>query len=193
MREHCFICYLLTAFCLFLSSYTAIAKTIESVEYKYYEISPHTPHQIKPELMRTSPIRDNRGSFNGHTAWYINWNYQTSPGPAGCRLVNIETRVHLIHTLPALSQHVTDKQTIDIFNQFNAALTQHEKNHGKHGLQAAREMDKIFSGLQAQQNCHVLSRMVDNIGRSIVDKYTQKDIEYDRTTRNGETEGAVIY
>ena len=178
---------------LLLLSFTVAAEAIESVEYKYYEISPRTPYEIKPELMRRSPIRAGSGSYNGHTDWYIDWNYTTAPGPYGCQLTNIQTKVHVIHILPVLSEHVTDKQTIEVFNKFNDALTKHEKNHGNHGLSAAREMDKIFHEIEPQQNCRSLARMVDGIGNSIIQKYTQMDDEYDRTTNNGEAEGAVIY
>lgn len=178
---------------ILIASFTSIAETIETVEYKNYVISPRSPYEIKPELMRRSPIRERGGSFNGHTDWYIDWKYQATPGSGGCRLNDIKTTVHVIHTLPALSENVTDKQTIDVFNRFNNALTQHEKNHGNNGLTAAREMDKLFSEIQPQQDCRYLSRMVNDIGNSIVQKYIHADNEYDRTTNNGETEGAFIY
>ncbi len=178
---------------LLLLSFSAAAETVESIEYKYYEIAPHSAYQIKPELMQRSPIRAGSGSFNGHTDWYINWQYQSAPGPYGCQIINTQTRVRVLHILPALSEYVTDKQTIDVFNKFNTALTQHELNHGKNGLSAAREMDKAFNNIPPQQNCRMLARMVDGIGNAMVQKYAQKDNEYDRLTNNGESEGAVIY
>ena len=174
-------------------SFSLQAAPIESVEYKYYEISPRTPYEIKPELMRRSPIREGGGTFNGHTDWIVSWKFQSSSSPQGCQLVNHQTTVHVIHTLPALSSFVTDKRTIEVFNTFNDALTKHEKNHGEHGLTAAREIDKAFGEIQPQQNCRELSRMVNNIGNSIIQKYIFADNEYDRITNNGLTEGAVIY
>jgi len=178
---------------LLVFSFSINAETIESVEYKYYEISPRTPYEIKPELMRRSPLREGGGTFNGHTVWYVSWKYQSGPGPYGCQLNNIQTTVHVVHTLPVLSNYVTDKNTIEVFNKFNTALTQHEKNHGNNGLAAAREMDKLFNEIQPQPDCRQLSRMVDDIGNSTTRKYIYADDEYDRTTNNGLTEGAVIY
>ena len=176
----------------------AFAETIESVEYKYYEISPRTTYEIKSELRRRSPIHDAGGTFNGHTDWYINWQFQTArvqiaPEQYGCQLQNIKTKVHVVHILPALSRYVTDQKTINIFKKFNAALTQHELNHGNNGITAAREIDKNFHSLEPQQNCYSLSRYADNLGNDIVKYFVDKDSEYDRQTRNGETEGAVIY
>lgn len=183
----------LTGFILLLVSFTVIAEAIESIEYKYYVISPRSPYEIKPELMRHSPIREGSGSFNGHTDWFIDWKYQAAPGPYGCRLHSIRTTVRVVHTLPALSKNVTDKQTIEVFNKFNEALTQHEKNHGNNGLLAAREIDKALNGMQPHPDCRYLTRTADDIGNSIVQKYIQADNEYDRTTNSGLTEGAVIY
>ncbi len=184
---------LLFGFLILTSSFTCLAETIETIEYKYYVISPRSPYEIKSELIRNSPIRDGGGSFNGHTDWYIDWKFHAAPGPYGCQLYNVSTKVHVIHTLPALSERVTDKQTIEVFNKFNVVLTQHEKNHGNNGLTAAREMDKLFSEIQPQQNCRYLSQMVNDIGNSTVQKYIHADREYDRITNNGLTEGAVIY
>ncbi len=185
---HCALSGLLS-----LISLSSVAQTVETVEYKYYIISPRSPYEIKPELMRSSPIRAGRDSFNGHTDWYIDWQYKSSPGPYGCQLHNVRTKAHVVHTLPALNRGVTDRQTIDVFNQFNTALTTHEKNHGNNGLLAAREIDKALNEIPPQQNCRYVSQMADDIGNRIIQKYIQADDEYDRLTRNGETEGAVIY
>ncbi|MFV2004414.1 MAG: DUF922 domain-containing protein [Gammaproteobacteria bacterium] len=183
----------LTGLLFSLLSFTASAEIIESIEYKYYEISPRSVFEIKPELMRRSPIREGSGSFNGHTDWFIDWRYQARQGPQGCVALGIKTKVHVVHILPALSEYVTDQKTIEVFNNFNEALTLHEKNHGKNGLAAAREIDKALSEIPPQPNCHYLSRIIDDIGKSTIQKYIFADDEYDRTTNNGLTEGAVIY
>ena len=181
------------SFLLLLTGLNAFADVIERIEYKYYLISPGAPHEIKSELMRHSPIRQGNSSFNGRTDWYIDWSYQTTPSPHGCLLQSSRVNVRVVYILPALSEVVTDTQTIEVFNQFNTALTQHELNHGNHGLLAAREINGAFKSVRAQQNCRQMSRMLNGIGNSIVQKYAQKDAEYDRVTRNGFTEGAVIY
>lgn len=178
---------------LLLISINSMAKTIETIEYKNYIISPRAPHEIKPELMRNTPIREHGGSFNGHTDWYVDWQYQTRQEPNICRITNVKIKVHVVHILPVLSEYVTDKQTIEVFNKFSEALTKHEKNHGNNGLSAAREIDKAINEIQAQQNCRYVSRMINDIGNSIIQKYVHADSEYDRMTQNGRSEGAVIY
>ena len=95
--------------------------------------------------MRNTPIRERGGTFNGHTDWHIDWQYQTRQESHICHIHNVQVKVHVIHTLPALSEYVTDERTITVFNKFNNALTQHEKNHGNNGLLAAREIDKAIS------------------------------------------------
>jgi len=176
-----------------LISSNAVADAIESIEYQYYVISPRTPNQIKTELMRHSPIRQGGGTFNGRTDWYIDWKFQTNPSSRGCQLEDSSVSVRVVYILPALGEHVTDPRTIEVFNNFNKALTRHESTHGNHGLSAAREIDAAFDDVQAQPNCDQMSQMLNGIANSIVRKYAQKDAEYDRVTSNGLTEGAVIY
>lgn len=178
---------------ILLLNFSASAEVIESTEYKYYEISPRSVYEIKPELMRRSPIRAGGGSFNGHTDWYIDWRYQSSQAPSGCQVHSMRTSVHVIHTLPALSKNVTDQQTIEVFTRFNTALTSHELNHGNNGITAAREMDKAFSEIPRQQSCRDLARIIDSIGNATVQKYARADDEYDRATGSGASEGAVIH
>ena len=183
----------LLACLLLMISTGALAEVIETIEYKNYVISPRTVYEIKPELVRNTPIRDRSGSYNGHTDWYIDWQYQTRQEANSCRILQTQTKIRIVHILPILSEHVTDKQTIDAFNQFNTALTEHEKNHGNNGLSAANEIDQALNNMQPQRNCRYVARMIDDIGNSIVQKYVKADSEYDRTTQNGLTEGAVIY
>lgn len=183
----------LLLFLLLLPITSARAETVETVEFKNYVISPRSAHEIKPELMRNTPIRERSGSFNGHTDWRVDWQYQMKQAPDACHIQHIVTKIHVVHTLPVLSEAVTDKHTIEVFNAFSDALTQHEKNHGKHGLLAAREIDETLKTLQPQSDCHLLARLVDDIGNAVVQKYIFADNEYDRTTQNGRTEGAAIY
>ena len=178
---------------LLVSSFAIAAKTIETVEFKYFVISPQSPNDIRHELIRNSPIRNRQSLFTIHANWSIDWEYKAAPGPNGCKLYDIKTKVYVVHTLPSLSEQVIDKQTIETFNKFNDALTQHQDKHGNIGLSAAREIDETLQTIQPQQNCQHLARMVGATGRSIVQKYIQYDHEYDRTTNYGETEGAVIY
>jgi len=174
-------------------STSVLAEVIETIEYKNYVISPRTANEIKPELIRNTPIRDGGGSYNGHTDWYIDWQYKTRQEANSCRILQTQTKIHIVHILPVLNEQVTDKQTIDVFNQFNTALTEHEENHGNNGRSAAKEIDQALNSIQPQQNCRYVGRMIDDIGRSIVQKYAKADSEYDRVTQNGLTEGAVIY
>ncbi|MBL4710890.1 MAG: DUF922 domain-containing protein [Gammaproteobacteria bacterium] len=187
LKIFCQLCLLL------LISFPVAAEIIETIEYKYYVISPHSPHEIKPELMSRSPIRAGNGSFNGHTDWYIDWRYQTTRQHGYCQLMSNTTTVRIIYTLPALSKYVSDIQTIKIFNKFNTALTKHEMNHGNNGLTAARDIEKAISEIPAHKSCHALTRSIDSIGKSLVQKYIRADKEYDRATQNGHTEGAVIF
>lgn len=175
-------------------SHPCLAEIIKTVEYNYYDISPRNVGEIKPELMRRSPIRSGGGSsYNGRTDWYIDWKFQSSVGPNGCQVTGYQTHIRTVYTLPRLSEYVTDPQTIEVFDKFDAALVAHEKNHGEHGLSAAREIDQMIGEAPPQRDCRSLSRMVNGIGESVIKKYAALDDEYDRSTRNGMTEGAVIY
>ena len=171
----------------------ASAEITSHAEDRFYVISPRSPHDIKNELRRMTPLRERGGSFNGRTDWKIDWRYQTTGDANGCNIHNVKVNISIVTTLPALSQYVTDPQTIKAFERFRDALVAHERNHGKNGLAAAEEIDAALSSIPTQRDCNAVSRLAEQYSQSIINKYVQKDREYDYRTRNGMTEGAIIY
>lgn len=177
---------------LLLSTTSASASYLETTLTKYYTISPRISQDISRELNWRSPIREHGVTYHGHTDWNISWNYKVQQVPRGCVINNIQTRIEIKYTLPTLDERITDKKTIDRFNTFNQALTKHEHNHGANGLKAANEIDTALHSIAPQRNCRQLDRYANQLGHGIIQKYIDIDNEYDRSTRNGRTEGAYI-
>ncbi len=76
------------------------------------------------------------------------------------------------------------------WREYLAPLTEHENGHRKHGLDAAREIDRGIGALPAQANCNALGNAANAFGNEILRKYNERDIDYDRTTDHGRTQGA---
>lgn len=169
------------------------AEVTSNAEDRFYVISPRSPYDIRNELRRMTPLRERRGSFNGRTDWKIDWRYETTGDASGCNIHDVRVNINIVTTLPALSQYVTEPQTIKAFERFRDALVAHERNHGKNGLAAAEEIDAALSSIPTQHDCNAVSRLAEQYSQSIINKYVQKDREYDYRTRNGMTEGAIIY
>lgn len=156
------------------------AATSQSVEHRSYIISPHSPAEIKSEVMRRSPIRSGQDAVNKHTDWHINWNYRTVTDRYGCQINDLKIKLRVRHALPRLNRYVTDEKTIEAFNRFISTLKQNEKIHGQNGSLAAREIEQAISSIPPQADCHSLSQIVEDTTKAIVQKYAQKDNKNDR-------------
>ncbi len=168
------------------------AAPVESVHNEYYTIYPQTPYDILRELDWRSPVREKGLTFHGNTDWSISWRFKTQKIAGSCKLFDIHTLIDIKYTLPVLDKHIQNKNTIKRFTVFSNALVRHEHNHGLNGKKAAREIDDALRALRPEINCTQLEQAANNLGRSIVQKYTAIDNEYDRVTQNGRTEGAFI-
>ena len=70
----------------------------------------------------------------------------------------------------------TPKKVRKEFDEMYAALLRHERNHGKNGIRAARDIEKA--------KCKG--------GDAIIARYLQADKDYDRKTKHGKTEGVRL-
>lgn len=100
--------------------------------------------------------------FWAYTEWYVKW--------TGACKVSVSVK----YTLPKLAS--PGKVPADVRQKFDAmyaALKAHEENHGAYGISAAREIEKA--------GC--------TNGDAIIKKYNKAEVDYDKRTDHGFTEG----
>ncbi len=138
----------------------AAANPVVTETINTYPVSAQTLSGLHQEMRRAGPQ-----GYWGYTRWSVNWS-------GTCQV-----RAHVDITLPehanpaALPAHVRRK-----FDAMLAALTAHERQHGRHGILAAQEI--------ARSKCRD--------PHAIIRKYNAIDLEFDRSTRHGGTEGVTL-
>ena len=68
----------------------------------------------------------------------------------------------------------------------------HEAGHVRNGINAAYEIESVVKKSLPRQNCDLLKSDVDRIAFTMIKKYDQLDIQYDKETEHGKTQGAWI-
>ncbi|WP_417728553.1 DUF922 domain-containing protein [Roseovarius sp.] len=138
----------------------AQAKPKVTETIKTYAVSATSLKGLLSEMDKKGP----KGHW-GYTDWYVKWT-------GDCKLsVTVDITVPK-HKNPA-------KMPADLRQKFDAmvaALTAHERQHGRHGIEAAEEIER--AGCAG--------------GDGIIKKYNAKDIKFDKTTDHGRTEGVVL-
>jgi predicted secreted Zn-dependent protease len=103
----------------------------------------------------------------------------------------VQTKVKIDITLPAWQNENTGSaETRTQWQRYVAALTRHEQGHRQHGVDAAHEIDNAIGTLPPTGNCDALGTKANAAGSDIIRKYNQRDLDYDRDTRHGATQGA---
>ncbi|KIN65776.1 hypothetical protein Z945_823 [Sulfitobacter noctilucae] len=127
---------------------------------KTYAVDATTASALKQQMRARGPK-----GFWAYTRWDIRWS-------SAC-----EVRVKVSYTMPKHKN--PDAMSPSLRREFDAmvaSLMAHERQHGQHGINAAKEIDRA--------NC--------NGGMKIIRKYNRMDKEYDRRTRHGFTEGVLL-
>lgn len=124
---------------------------------KHYTASGTTVDAIRNSMNKNGP-----NGFWGFTEWYVRWS-------GSCKVsVTVDYTMPKLDTSQNIPRDVKAK-----FDVFYAKLLKHEKNHGLHGITAAREIEA-----DKCKNSH-----------AIIKKFNRKDLDYDKRTRHGRSEG----
>ena len=175
-----------------LVSFSVAASPVVTEDYKYYRIYPDSSADIKSALYRQSPVRENGNVYFGHTDWSVNWYISMRSEGRVCGIAELTTELNVNYTVPRLGASRVDETTKTVFDKFYRALLNHEKGHMRNGLRAIKEIEKVLGSLRTQKNCRRLERVANKKVTAILKEYKHKDRIYDKLTRHGYTQGAVI-
>jgi predicted secreted Zn-dependent protease len=163
------------------------------VHYKFYWIYPKSKQDLGRELDRRSPIIFKGKKYRGYTQWQVTWNYRWWETTNSCKVTTAQTQLKVTFTLPKIpNNHPVDAQTRQGFNRYFQALFKHEQNHQQSGVLAAKAIESMLLGLPSFSTCAQLENVANQLGYKIIKKYRQRDLDYDRRTDHGRTEGVML-
>ncbi|MEM7470278.1 MAG: DUF922 domain-containing protein [Pseudomonadota bacterium] len=150
----------LTAFVLGLLSAPAIAAPELTIREVFYKVDGLNAKDLGAQMKRRGPK-----NFWAYTRWDIKWSAQC------------EVEVVVTFTMPKHTNRGALSPTFRAnWDRMIAALKLHEKQHGAHGIAAAREIE--------QAGCKKT--------RPIVRKYNRADRVFDKRTNHGAKTGVVL-
>lgn len=164
-----------------------------TVDYRYYAVGGSTPQALRSQLNQLSPVVEDGQRFDGKTYWYVRWFYNYANKGNRCRITQAKSSVEVVFTLPQWQQPTNAPRSLaDKWQRYMSALQLHEDGHKDHGIAAAQEVLAVMKNLPDYSSCSELETAANAAGKSVIQRYNQKDIEYDRVTQHGATQGAVF-
>jgi predicted secreted Zn-dependent protease len=172
------------------SAVTPSSRMVAKIERTdYYEVSGKTLPEIK-DNMKTSRPKD----YDAWTDWYVNWNYEFYMAKDRCTLRSFDVSLAIRYTYPFLID--ADKKSKKIkerWEEYIENLQTHETGHTAIALDAAYAMlSKIQVDTMQDENREKLKAKIDKICNEIIEQHLKKEIEYDKKTDHGRTQGARL-
>jgi predicted secreted Zn-dependent protease len=184
------IIFILAALAL---SGAAYAEPHVKIKYNYYEIQGTTAKELRQEMNLSGPLDKGEKRYDAETKWHVRWQYWFGKNRYECWINRVTTEVEVIFTFPKWKR--SKKISGDLEQQwlnYMKALQEHENGHKEFGINAAKEIEGRLMSLRPLRSCNALENMANSIANQIIDKYIKIQIEYDRRTDHGRTQGAVF-
>lgn len=169
----------------------ARAEVSENLNTTYYEVSVQPGRPLAPQIHAATPIREGGRTFFGHTDWNVQWRWTWDRDSAGtCRFTRVTVTLRSTITLPRLRG--ASAQQAAAFERFLPALREHENGHQRTAQEAARAIDSELRNFPAQRDCATLEAQANALGERLLERYRDKERQYDRDTGHGKTQGAWL-
>jgi len=184
---------LLPIFLVLLYSSPAVAEFEINKSFEFYDISPKTKDDIKPEILKNTPIANENIKFHGSTLWQVEWRISWKKSNGICYLNFSYTKLNVLFKMPRISPNFNaSDEVLGVFNKYYKVLLKHENGHMKNGTNALNDINKLLSNFNSYNDCQALNEGVKNAITKIVGKHKNRDIEYDIKTNHGELQGVSI-
>lgn len=170
----------------------ALAEPTVSESVHYYDVSGATGREVRASLNREGPISgtDNK-RYDAVCRWHVYWKFQYRQRGDACVVTSASTDVKIVITFPRLkTDETTSPSLVKAFADYTEKLMVHEKGHAQNAIDAARKIEAGILALPPQPTCDALRSTANALGYALVKEANQADVEYDRLTRHGATQGA---
>jgi predicted secreted Zn-dependent protease len=166
-----------------------------TVNYVYYQIGGSTAAQLRAQMDTLGPFDAQFGNrrYDALTRWYGSWRYSYIVQNNRCTIERVLVNTNVTITLPQWNPpSQASRQLQRKWNRYIQALQTHENGHKQHGIEAGKEIFKLLNNLPSYRSCQDLQTAANNKSNQIIAKYNQRDIDYDRRTQHGRTQGATF-
>ncbi|MBW4487924.1 MAG: DUF922 domain-containing Zn-dependent protease [Trichocoleus desertorum ATA4-8-CV12] len=163
------------------------------IQHRYYPVTGSTVQHLRSDIAHLSPVTQGGQHYDANTDWYVRWSYRYVRTGISCSMSHVSSHVDITFTLP--KWQTASKASRSLMNQwshYSAALQLHEDGHKDHGIAAGQEVLRTLSNLPAYPSCRALEAAANTTARKVIQHYNQRDVEYDRNTGHGFTQGAVF-
>ncbi len=165
-------------------------KVTESIDY--YDVAGATAREVRASMNRDGPTSGNDGKrYDAVCRWNVAWRFQYRRGNGVCGIDSATTDVKITIVFPRLkTDETTSASLVKAFASYAEKLMVHERGHAQNAIDAARKIEAGIRALPPQPNCDAMRNAANTLGYALIKEANQADVDYDRQTQHGATQGA---
>lgn len=172
---------------------TAWSEPTATVRTETYDIYGTTAHELREQMALFGVTWRDGKKYDALTTWFTRWRYTWESGVYACEITGVQTSVEVLYRLP---KWVNEEKATPVlrnrWKHYMANLMVHENGHEDLGIAAAAEIEKAIGSMPAERTCEALETAANTLGEQILDKYRELEVDYDRKTGHGRTQGALF-
>lgn len=160
--------------------------------YRFYDISGSTLDQLRKQINQKGTRWNDGKVYSAMTNWDIHYKYRVIRNNGRYSVRSADTTVEIGYFLPRLDVDACTPELATRWKDYLGSLQRHEFGHKDLAVRTASEVNEMFATLPSFGTEEELAA---EITRRTEEKFRQLkeiQIEYDRDTRHGETQGAVL-
>lgn len=164
------------------------------VDIAGYAVDGADPDELRAQLDRLGPFDPAlKRHVPGKTKDDIRWSFKSKLTPAGCAIDSVAVDVSVVQDLPRWeAPSDAAKPLAASWGRFMTALKTHEDGHKDIALKTAQGILLAVRNQPPQADCAGLTKAAGDAAGAWFEKEKQENLEYDRRTKHGITQGAVF-
>jgi predicted secreted Zn-dependent protease len=163
-----------------------------SVVHDDYKITGSTAAGLRQQMSSDGPL-DHDKHFDAHTEWNVRWTYPFDRSGSGCSTGPVTVTLTITYHFPEWGDESDGSHPLqEKWHKYQEALQTHEDGHAEHGREAADDILRELSGLPAADACPTMDGIANTKAEAIIGRYAAEDVDYDRDTNHGATQGATF-
>ena len=157
----------------------------------YYAITGSSARELRDAINEKRPVGKDGKPHDAITSWFVRWKYTTTGSSGGCAVKSFDVGLDISMTFPQwTNESAAAPQLVQHWRSYYSALVTHEEGHRAIGSGAAADIREAGSKLPSEPGCNELAKAVEKTAGEILERYRQREREYDRDTDHGRTQGA---
>jgi len=170
----------------------AVLAPVIREDVRYYVIEGRSEPELVAQMNAKGYLAE-QGRYWGHTSSRLGWSFDTKAVAGRCHLVDPNVSLTITTVLPQWTPPSgTTETVVGKWHALIKALRHHEGEHAQIARAQAQALMALMLRHHSDKSCAALDASVQAEGRAIMHKSDAADVELDRRTQHGATEGVSM-